>query len=132
MVLDKKKLNQILSDQSLYEKDGVKINENKIDSFELISLLSQIEETNGIEIDIEKLNISFVTKKKFEDLIQKNSFYEYAEIFGNYYGNQGVAWEPMENTRKTQVLRGSVRKNIREKKLCAGNYGKHTENIGFA
>ena len=58
MVLDKKKLNQILSDQSLYEKDGVKINENKIDSFELISLLSQIEEANGIEIDIEKLNIS--------------------------------------------------------------------------
>ena len=58
MVLDKKELNQILSDQNLYEKDGVKISENNIDSFELISVLSQIEESMGIEIDIEKLNIS--------------------------------------------------------------------------
>ena len=36
--------------------------------------------------EIDGIDYHFVTKKKFEDLIQKNSFYEYAEIFGNYYG----------------------------------------------
>ena len=28
----------------------------------------------------------FVTSKEFNDLIKKNDFYEYAEIFDNYYG----------------------------------------------
>ena len=37
--------------------------------------------------EIDGIDYHFVSKKKFEDLIKKNSFYEYAEIFGNYYGS---------------------------------------------
>ena len=33
----------------------------------------------------------FVSKEEFESLIEKNSFYEHAEVFGNYYGTSSVA-----------------------------------------
>ncbi|WP_426359141.1 guanylate kinase [Pseudocolwellia sp. HL-MZ19] len=33
----------------------------------------------------------FVSKEEFEALIEKNSFYEHAEVFGNYYGTSSVA-----------------------------------------
>jgi guanylate kinase len=33
----------------------------------------------------------FVSKAEFEALIDKNSFYEHAEVFGNYYGTSSVA-----------------------------------------
>lgn len=33
----------------------------------------------------------FVSKPEFEALIQKNAFYEHAEVFGNYYGTSAVA-----------------------------------------
>jgi len=36
--------------------------------------------------EIDGIDYHFVSKKKFEDLIKKDSFYEYAKIFGNYYG----------------------------------------------
>tara|TARA_B100001057_G_C22578602_1_gene844057 strand:+ start:232 stop:831 length:600 start_codon:yes stop_codon:yes gene_type:complete len=36
-------------------------------------------EVNGIDYN-------FVSKKKFEELIKNNEFYEYAKIFDNYYG----------------------------------------------
>ena len=36
-------------------------------------------EVNGVDYH-------FVSKKKFEELINKNKFYEYAKIFENYYG----------------------------------------------
>ena len=36
--------------------------------------------------EVDGVDYHFVTKKKFEDLIKNNSFYEYAKIFGNYYG----------------------------------------------
>ena len=36
--------------------------------------------------EVDGVDYHFVTKKKFEDLIKNNSFYEHAEIFGNYYG----------------------------------------------
>ena len=32
----------------------------------------------------------FVQKEHFEDLISKNEFLEYAEVFGNYYGTSQV------------------------------------------
>lgn len=37
--------------------------------------------------EIDGIDYHFVSKKKFEDLIKKDSFYEYAKIFGNYYGS---------------------------------------------
>jgi len=36
--------------------------------------------------EIDGVDYNFVPKKKFEELISKNEFYEYAKIFENYYG----------------------------------------------
>ena len=43
----------------------------------------------------------FISKKKFENLIEKNQFLEYAKVFDNYYG-----------TLKNQVLRTNKTKHI--------------------
>ena len=36
--------------------------------------------------EIDGVDYYFITKKKFEELINKKKFYEYAKIFENYYG----------------------------------------------
>jgi len=36
--------------------------------------------------ELDGVDYNFITKKKFEDLINDNEFYEYAKIFDNYYG----------------------------------------------
>ena len=36
--------------------------------------------------EVDGVDYHFVSTKKFEELIDKNEFYEYAKIFGNYYG----------------------------------------------
>jgi len=36
--------------------------------------------------EVDKIDYHFVTKKDFKKLINNNEFYEYAKIFGNYYG----------------------------------------------
>lgn len=36
--------------------------------------------------EVDGVDYNFVSKKKFEELISKNEFYEYAKIFENYYG----------------------------------------------
>ena len=36
--------------------------------------------------EVEGVDYFFVSKKKFENYISKSKFYEYAMIFGNYYG----------------------------------------------
>ncbi len=36
--------------------------------------------------EVDGLDYNFVSHKKFEDLIKKDQFYEYAKIFENYYG----------------------------------------------
>ena len=36
--------------------------------------------------EIDGLDYNFISKKKFEELIYKEKFYEYAKIFENYYG----------------------------------------------
>ncbi len=36
--------------------------------------------------EVDGVDYNFVTINQFKDLIKKNDFYEYAEIFGNYYG----------------------------------------------
>ena len=36
--------------------------------------------------EIDGVDYNFISKKKFEELINKRNFYEYAKIFENYYG----------------------------------------------
>ena len=36
--------------------------------------------------ELDGLDYHFVNKEKFQELIDKGSFYEYAKIFDNYYG----------------------------------------------
>tara|TARA_B100001564_G_C20423141_1_gene571046 strand:+ start:129 stop:719 length:591 start_codon:yes stop_codon:yes gene_type:complete len=36
--------------------------------------------------EVDGVDYYFISKKKFQELIEKNSFYEYAKIFENYYG----------------------------------------------
>ena len=36
--------------------------------------------------EVDGVDYHFVKKDEFEDLIKKEKFYEYAKIFGNYYG----------------------------------------------
>ena len=36
--------------------------------------------------EVDGVDYNFVSKEKFEELIQKKQFYEYAKIFDNYYG----------------------------------------------
>ena len=36
--------------------------------------------------EIDGVDYYFISKKKFQELIENNSFYEYAKIFENYYG----------------------------------------------
>jgi guanylate kinase len=43
----------------------------------------------------EGINYFFITKDKFEEMIEKDEFLEYAEVYGNYYGT------PMPYVNKT-------------------------------
>ena len=36
--------------------------------------------------EIDGVDYTFIDRKKFESLIKKKKFYEYAKIFDNYYG----------------------------------------------
>ena len=36
--------------------------------------------------EVDGVDYNFVSEKKFQELITKGEFYEYAKIFGNYYG----------------------------------------------
>ena len=36
--------------------------------------------------EVDGIDYHFISKKKFEELIKSNKFYEYAKIFENYYG----------------------------------------------
>ncbi len=41
--------------------------------------------------EVDGQHYHFVTKKKFEQQIKRGAFYEYAEVFGNYYGTSEQA-----------------------------------------
>ena len=36
--------------------------------------------------EVEGVDYYFISHKKFEEMIKRNEFYEYARIFDNYYG----------------------------------------------
>ena len=57
--------------------------QQKYQSFKIsVSLTTRSPRTN----EIDGIDYFFATKEKFKKLIQEDKFYEYAQIFGNYYG----------------------------------------------
>lgn len=45
--------------------------------------------------ELDGINYHFISKEQFEEMIQKNEFLEYANVYGNYYGTS-KSW--VENT----------------------------------
>jgi guanylate kinase len=84
MVIDKKGMMFVLSSPSGVGKTTLtkKLAENN--SQFAISISHTTRKPRPNEIDGKDYH--FVTSKEFNDLIKKNDFYEYAEIFDNYYG----------------------------------------------
>lgn len=57
--------------------------QQKYQSFKIsVSHTTRLPRSN----EVDGVDYHFVTQDKFEKLINQNKFYEYAEIFGNYYG----------------------------------------------
>ena len=84
MVIDKKGMMFVLSSPSGVGKTTLtkKLAENNSQFVISISYTTRKPRPN----EIDGKDYHFVTSKKFNDLIKKNEFYEYAEIFDNYYG----------------------------------------------
>ena len=57
--------------------------QQKYQSFK-ISVSHTTREPRSNEVD--GVDYHFISQKKFKELIKENKFYEYAEIFGNFYG----------------------------------------------
>ena len=84
MVIDKKGMMFVLSSPSGVGKTTLtkKLAENNSQFVISISYTTRKPRPN----EIDGKDYHFVTSKKFNNLIKKNEFYEYAEIFDNYYG----------------------------------------------
>ena len=84
MAIDKKGMMFVLSSPSGVGKPTLtkKLAENN--SQFAISISHTTRKPRPNEIDGKDYH--FVTSKEFNDLIKKNDFYEYAQIFDNYYG----------------------------------------------
>ena len=84
MVIDKKGMMIVLSSPSGVGKTTLtkKLAENNSQFAISISYTTRKPRPN----EIDGKDYHFVTSKEFNDLIKKNDFYEYAEIFDNYYG----------------------------------------------
>jgi|TARA_A100001015_G_scaffold303657_1_gene393621 guanylate kinase len=84
MVHDKENIMVILSSPSGVGKTTLtKKIQQKYQSFK-ISVSHTTRSPRSNEID--GVDYYFVSKDKFKELIKNNEFYEYAKIFGNYYG----------------------------------------------
>ena len=81
---DNKNIMVILSSPSGVGKTTLtKKIQQKYQSFK-ISVSHTTREPRSNEVD--GVDYHFISQKKFKELIEKNKFYEYAEIFGNFYG----------------------------------------------
>ena len=84
MYHDSKNIMVILSSPSGAGKTTItKKIQQKYNSFK-ISVSHTTREPRPNEVD--GVDYHFISKKKFEELIAQKQFYEYANIFGNYYG----------------------------------------------
>jgi guanylate kinase len=48
--------------------------------------------------EVDGVDYNFISKNEFENLIQKNEFYEYAKIFENYYGTHKESIDLLSKT----------------------------------
>ena len=81
---DNKNIMVILSSPSGVGKTTLtKKIQQKYQSFK-ISVSHTTREPRSNEVD--GVDYHFISQKKFKELIKENKFYEYAEIFGNFYG----------------------------------------------
>ena len=84
MILDNKNIMVILSSPSGVGKTTLtKKIQQKHQNFK-ISVSHTTRSPRSNEVD--GVDYHFVSKKKFQELIENNKFYEYAKIFENYYG----------------------------------------------
>jgi len=84
VILDNKNIMVILSSPSGVGKTTLtKKIQQKHQNFK-ISVSHTTRSPRSNEVD--GVDYHFVSKKKFEELIENNKFYEYAKIFENYYG----------------------------------------------
>ncbi len=81
---DKKNIMIILSSPSGVGKTTItKKIQQKYPNFKIsVSHTTRTPRSN----EIEGVDYNFVSHKKFEEMIEKNRFYEHAKIYGNYYG----------------------------------------------
>ena len=84
MTYDKANIMVILSSPSGVGKTTLtKKIQQKYQSFKIsVSHTTRTPRSN----EVDGVDYYFVSKKKFEELIRENKFYEYAKIFENYYG----------------------------------------------
>ena len=84
MAHDAKNIMVILSSPSGVGKTTLtKKIQQKYQTFKIsVSITTRAPRSN----EVDGVDYHFVSHDKFEDLIKKNSFYEYAKIFENYYG----------------------------------------------
>ena len=84
MTHDKKNIMVVLSSPSGVGKTTLtKKIQQKYQSFKIsVSHTTRTPRSN----EVDGVDYYFVSKKKFDELIKKKSFYEYAQIFENYYG----------------------------------------------
>ena len=85
MKASKKNLSIILSSPSGVGKTTItKKLQLKYQNFKTsISCTTRVPRSN----EVDGIDYNFISKKKFEELIKKDEFYEYAKIFDNYYGS---------------------------------------------
>ena len=84
MIHDNKNIMIILSSPSGVGKTTItKKLQQKFQSIK-ISVSNTTRPPRSNEID--GVDYYFIKQKKFQELVEKNKFYEYAQIFGNFYG----------------------------------------------
>jgi len=74
--------------------------ENTTDLYYSISTTSRAPRFN----ERDGIDYRFISKKKFEKLINENAFIEYAEVFNNYYGTQWDQVQQAESHSKNLLL----------------------------
>tara|TARA_A100000164_G_scaffold356367_1_gene365897 strand:+ start:106 stop:684 length:579 start_codon:yes stop_codon:yes gene_type:complete len=54
--------------------------------------------------EVDGIDYHFVSKEKFQSLLKARSFYEHAEIFGNYYGTSKISIEKITKNNRNVLF----------------------------